>query len=169
MLPQVSCSAGFTPRRDSCRESRKCKDCELDAALASFKDKTEARHDCGRCCENCKDNFRTAVDALVSTGFFVKTSDIRLEKCSKLGHCLKRWRFSWLEQFWVFHSDYLAARSRRAGGKALSWMDFAIGGRFLTGLLGEGTARFEILPRALQVIVGSTVEDGVFSAGAGEV
>jgi diacylglycerol kinase (ATP) len=32
-------------------------------------------------------------------------------------------------------------------------------------LIGEGTARFEILPRALQVIVGPTAEDGVFSAG----
>jgi diacylglycerol kinase (ATP) len=32
-------------------------------------------------------------------------------------------------------------------------------------LIGEGTARFEVLPRALQVIVGSTAEDGVFSAG----
>ncbi len=32
-------------------------------------------------------------------------------------------------------------------------------------LIGEGTARFEILPRALQVIAGPTVEDGVFSAG----
>jgi diacylglycerol kinase (ATP) len=30
-------------------------------------------------------------------------------------------------------------------------------------LIGEGTARFEILPRALQVIVGPNVEDGVFS------
>jgi len=32
-------------------------------------------------------------------------------------------------------------------------------------LIGEGTARFEILPRALQVIVGSTAEEGVFSGG----
>jgi diacylglycerol kinase family enzyme len=32
-------------------------------------------------------------------------------------------------------------------------------------LIGEGTARFEILPRALQVVAGPTVEDGVFSAG----
>jgi diacylglycerol kinase (ATP) len=31
-------------------------------------------------------------------------------------------------------------------------------------LIGEGTARFEILPRALQVIVGPAAEDGVFSA-----
>lgn len=30
-------------------------------------------------------------------------------------------------------------------------------------LIGEGTARFEILPRALQVIVGPTLGDGVFS------
>lgn len=32
-------------------------------------------------------------------------------------------------------------------------------------LIGEGTASFDILPRALQVIVGPTLEDGVFSAG----
>lgn len=32
-------------------------------------------------------------------------------------------------------------------------------------LIGEGIARFEILPRALRVIVGSTAEEGVFSAG----
>lgn len=32
-------------------------------------------------------------------------------------------------------------------------------------LIGEGTARFEILPRALQVIAGPTLDDGVFSAG----
>ncbi len=31
-------------------------------------------------------------------------------------------------------------------------------------LIGEGTARFEILPRALRVIAGPTAEDGVFSA-----
>jgi diacylglycerol kinase family enzyme len=31
-------------------------------------------------------------------------------------------------------------------------------------LIGEGTARFEILPRALRVIVGPTAEQGVFSA-----
>jgi len=31
-------------------------------------------------------------------------------------------------------------------------------------LIGEGTARFEILPRALQVIVGPEAGDGVFSA-----
>ena len=32
-------------------------------------------------------------------------------------------------------------------------------------LIGEGIARFEILPRALRVIVGSTAEESVFSAG----
>jgi diacylglycerol kinase (ATP) len=31
-------------------------------------------------------------------------------------------------------------------------------------LIGEGTARFEILPRALRMIVGPTAEEGVFSA-----